>query len=475
MSKKKEKKVVQMLSPENYIRKRSRTLPIYKCWAMKGWEEIGKTHIIVSRKHVNGNISFCFYLVDLFCLGVKDTFFHFNTDETDLMDRISNENAEVEFNEISYTLAHNIIFSAIEFAEEYGFQAHKDFARTTKYFLEEDDDKVEYIDIECGKDGKPMYIDDGEDETTAKKIVKQLEKTAGKGNYEYIQGGFDDVFDSSELTKDIEQQKHLLNAFDLLSDDLQIKVFGKEPEKVYEMALEYDIDTDDIYEIDDAIKLRNYCLMFFTNPDEIDKHLTQFENLFADISITEEFIGEMIEDKNHQTSLFSDEIQELISELDEISFTDTKDISEERMDEIIRKYPDYPVFYYYKYMNIDLLNKNDNRILAYIDLFPDASLLRMSHDRIYSLDVLKNQDISKIFSKYFSDKKQMNSTELYELFLTFALKFTMGLNLEGIIALELYLEDHPFNEDKEAPIWQLTLQIKDRILDGIMNRSETES
>jgi hypothetical protein len=470
MSKKKEKKVVQMLSPENYIRKRSRTLPIYKCWAMKDWEEIGKTHIIVSRKHVNGNISFCFYLVDLFCLGVKDTYFYFNTDETDLMDRISNENQEVEFEEISYTLAHNIIFSAIEFAEEYGFQAHKDFARTTKYFLEEDDDKVEYMDIECGKDGKPMYIDDGEDATTAKKIVNQLEKTAGKGNYEYIQGGFNDIFDSSELTEDIEQQKYLLYALQLLPKDLKTKVFGMEPEKVYKMALEYDMDSDNIYEIDNAIKLKNYCLMFYADKDEIDQQLTQFEDLFADISITNEFIGEMIEDKNHQTSLFSNEIQEIISELDEISFSDTKDISEERMDEIIRKYPDYPVFYYYKYLNIDLLNNNENKILDYIKLFPEATLLRMSNDRVNSLDKLKNQDLSKIFSKYFSDKKQINSTELYELFLTFALKLTMGLNLEGIIALELYLEDHPFNEDKEESVWHLTSQVKEKILDGIMKR-----
>ena len=471
MAKRKDKKVIQFMSPENYIRKRSRTLPIYKCWAMEGWEEIGKTHIIVSRKHVNGNISFCFYLVDIFCLGVKDTFFHFNTEETDLMDRISNENQEVEFKEISYTLAHNIIFSAIEFAEEYGFQPQKDFTRTTRYFLEEDNERVEYMDIECGRNGKPMYINDGEDESTAKRIINQLEKTAGKGNFEYIQGGFDDIFESTVQTEDLEQQKYLINAFQLLPEDLQKIVFGKEPEDVYNIALEYDMDSDDVYEIDNAIKLRNYCLLFYTNTYEIDKHLDQFEDLFADISITNKFIGEMTEDKNHQTSLFPDEFQEILSELDELSFNVKKDISEERMDEVMKIYPNYPVLYYYKYLNFDLFNNNENKILDYKDLFPNATLLRISHDRLSSLDTLKENDISVVFSKYFSGRKQINSTELYELLVTFVMKFAMGLNVEGIIALELYIENYPFNEYKEAPILQLISKLKDKILDGIIKNT----
>jgi hypothetical protein len=150
MAKKKSKKVVQMLSPENYIRQRSRGLPIHKCWITKDWREIGKTSIIISRKHTNGNISFCFYLVDLFCMGVKDTFFEFNTDERDLIERITENNGYNQFEEISYELAHNIIYSAIEFAEEYGFQPHKDFTRTTEFFLEEDDDRIKLINIECG-------------------------------------------------------------------------------------------------------------------------------------------------------------------------------------------------------------------------------------------------------------------------------------------------------------------------------------
>ena len=38
MAKKKKGKVIQMLSPENYIKQRARTLPIYECRINSDWE-----------------------------------------------------------------------------------------------------------------------------------------------------------------------------------------------------------------------------------------------------------------------------------------------------------------------------------------------------------------------------------------------------------------------------------------------------
>jgi len=68
-------KVIQMLSPENYIRKKARMLPIYECWLNNDWEVSGAASIIIARRHTNENITFYLYLVDLYCLGVKDSFY----------------------------------------------------------------------------------------------------------------------------------------------------------------------------------------------------------------------------------------------------------------------------------------------------------------------------------------------------------------------------------------------------------------
>jgi len=61
MANKNKGKVIQMLSPENYIRKKARTLPIYECWLNTDWEESGMATVVIARRHTNENITFCLY------------------------------------------------------------------------------------------------------------------------------------------------------------------------------------------------------------------------------------------------------------------------------------------------------------------------------------------------------------------------------------------------------------------------------
>jgi hypothetical protein len=201
MANKNKGKVVQMLSPENYIRKKARSLPVHECWTNADWEDSGMASIIVSRRHTNGNITLCLYMVDLLCLGVKDSFFKFNITETAFREYLNSIEEKMEMEMIEYVLAHNIILSAVEFAEEYGFKPHKDFTSVTGFMLEEDNDDIELIEIECGRDGKPLYVQGPYDsEATMNKILKQLEKTAGNGNYDFIREGdeFEDDLDDED-------------------------------------------------------------------------------------------------------------------------------------------------------------------------------------------------------------------------------------------------------------------------------------
>ncbi len=173
----------QALRPENYIRDRARALPIYECLVSPEWKETGLIHVVVSRTHTNGNITSCIYLVDLYCLGVKDCFYLFNVTLNYYREKMET----YHFEQISYALAHNIIYSAVAFAEEFGFKPHKDFNSITRFILEEDTEDVELIEVECGKNGMPFYVCGPHDDMKkAGAIIAQLERTAGKGNYEYI-------------------------------------------------------------------------------------------------------------------------------------------------------------------------------------------------------------------------------------------------------------------------------------------------
>ncbi|MDR2775451.1 MAG: hypothetical protein LBC19_12070, partial [Tannerella sp.] len=194
------KKSPQILSPENYIRQRARNLPVFKCFVNDGWEEDGLAHIIVARKHINGNITYCSYLVDLKCLGIKDTLYEFNNPENEFDDYKRNLDAVLHLGECDYDLVHNIIHAGWEYAEDIGFKPHKDFLSITQYMLEEDSDDIPLIEIACGGDnGKPLFIQGPfEDDAIANTIINRLEKKLGAGNFDYILEGYDDFDDMEE-------------------------------------------------------------------------------------------------------------------------------------------------------------------------------------------------------------------------------------------------------------------------------------
>jgi hypothetical protein len=201
---KKKGKIIQMpLSPENYIRTKARSLTLGDCYITKDWDKLGMANILVVRNHTNGNKTVGLFLVDTFCLGLKDTYYVFNIPDSELreiLDQFRNEGGnEAEMIKADYTLVHNIIYGAIDFAAEYGFTPFKDF-NLTRYILEEDDENVELMEIGFGQDGKPAIFV-GKERHPAN-IIAQLDKTAGKGNYGIVYEDDDDEFDSDDEDDD---------------------------------------------------------------------------------------------------------------------------------------------------------------------------------------------------------------------------------------------------------------------------------
>jgi len=144
------------ISPKQYIRTRARNLPLDTCYINHNWKENRMASIFVVRKHSNHNFTFGIYLVDLLALGTKDTFYHFNVNESvlnELLERSEPEN----WMKVPYPLVHNIIYGANDFAEYNGFKLHGDF-ELTQHILEMDTDEVEYIEIEFGKNGEPFLL-----------------------------------------------------------------------------------------------------------------------------------------------------------------------------------------------------------------------------------------------------------------------------------------------------------------------------
>ncbi|NJK95199.1 MAG: hypothetical protein HC905_10055, partial [Bacteroidales bacterium] len=171
-------------SPEDFIRTSARKLPLGECYINERWFESGKASIIVSRKHPDGKITCGFYLVDLYCLGVKDSFYLHAIRESEFENVLDEMSEKEGLLEVDYVLVHNIIYGAVDFAGGYDFMVHKSF-ELTSFLLEDDTENIEFIEVPFGIEGKPGVI--VSDADPQKDIIKLLKKNAGEGNYLVIE------------------------------------------------------------------------------------------------------------------------------------------------------------------------------------------------------------------------------------------------------------------------------------------------
>jgi hypothetical protein len=140
--------------------------------------------VVIAREARYSQITLCSYLLDIWCLGVKDTM------PPRTVDRIKfKEVTEALFElfpgkpqEIPLEVAQGMIFSACEYAENLGFKPHKDFEKSRSHIGEWDGE----IRIECGRDGKPFYVNGPHDDP--KKIMETLKKNRGEDNFDFMIG-----------------------------------------------------------------------------------------------------------------------------------------------------------------------------------------------------------------------------------------------------------------------------------------------
>ena len=169
----KKKQPVKQLSPNEYIKTKARSLPIYKCYINSYWYETEFAYIIVSRQHTNGNFTFGMYFMDIYGRGLYQSNEFFNKTKEFMDDLvyhlIPDEKKTTSIIEIAYSLAHNLIYGAAAFALKLGYKPEKNF-EITKFILEEDNGVIEFIEIGFGKNEKLAQLE--KDENDIKKINK---------------------------------------------------------------------------------------------------------------------------------------------------------------------------------------------------------------------------------------------------------------------------------------------------------------
>lgn len=364
-------KIVQLFQkPENFIKSRARALQLGKCYISEQWDETGIANILVSRKHTNGNFTLGIYLVDLKCLGIKDTTFKFNVSEEELAyyaDFVGG--IEIEYNKV-----HNIIYGAEAFADSCGFKGHKDWV-ITQFILEEDDDSIPLIDIGFGEGGIPAYYV-GPNDSPAKinQILATLDNTVGRENYLFIE---DDEFEEED---------------ELFVEDELNEIQGGKKEPSFKQT--YYIFTEAYrgkFEDSNAITLdEDYITKIWDHKVELG--LYTLDNDLDDI---------IIECSEEYESIFDTKSLESISQINAL----------------LIKNPDIPLFYaelFLQYKLVGLNAKADAIAKKGMQLFPDFLYLRLYVAHAAMVDHELEKGLKLLNNTYYIDQAFPQRTSFSE-------------------------------------------------------------
>jgi hypothetical protein len=178
--------------------------PVHGCWVSAGWSDgltvepardwpdrhregadtTGLVGVVVARETRRGadDVSVCGYLVDTYCLGVKDA----------LGPRVMRRRRLSGFLDGFFDafgggpvvapmeLAAHLVWGSVAYARELGFEPHPDLRRAAGHLPT----LSEACPIRFGDHGRPFYIQGPHDD--AERILRTLDRTTGRDNYHFV-------------------------------------------------------------------------------------------------------------------------------------------------------------------------------------------------------------------------------------------------------------------------------------------------
>ncbi|MFI5457747.1 MAG: hypothetical protein ACHRXM_20080 [Isosphaerales bacterium] len=165
------------------------------------WDE-GIGYLTIARQESEGRLIFAVFLVDVYCLGVKDAFWRAGT-HRDLDDLIRQMEERQRMCAITPACLAKIVKGAVAYAQSFGFAPHPDY-RHASMLLEGIDPSTCPYQFTFGRDGKPFYMQGPYESLAQATAITQRVQDAGghflmaipgggEGDLSAIEGDFDEL------------------------------------------------------------------------------------------------------------------------------------------------------------------------------------------------------------------------------------------------------------------------------------------
>jgi len=165
---------------------RASAAPILHCSASETlWEE-GIGEVLVSRQLSGGSVAFVAFLVDMYCLGVKDVIMNVAPRaqyEANLYQKLKERYTLIP---LKPECARKLVEGAVEYAEDLGLAPHPDYG-TARLIFGDVDAAACQEQYEYGSEGKPFFVAGPHDDAAkCKYVLHSLHQRCGPHGYHFI-------------------------------------------------------------------------------------------------------------------------------------------------------------------------------------------------------------------------------------------------------------------------------------------------
>ena len=160
--------------------------PVHDCWISSGFDEEGIGHLCLTRRLPTGELAVANFLIDRYCLGVKDTLVAIMAPSEYEERMVGRVRRQLGCEPLDPPSLRKMVEGAVEYARGLGFSPDPDYARGRLLFGDLDAAQARR-ECEYGKGGKPVFISGPNDTPErCRFILRMLEEHCGRGNFEFM-------------------------------------------------------------------------------------------------------------------------------------------------------------------------------------------------------------------------------------------------------------------------------------------------
>lgn len=160
--------------------------PILHCATIADiWDE-GIGHVLISRQVSTAQVAFVNFLVDMYCLGIKDVIIEVTSRDQYQRLMYDRLNERYDLQNLKPACARKLVEGSVEYAAQFGIAPHKDY-RIAQLIFGDIDAAACDQEFEYGKDGKPFFVaGPNDDEQRCREIANQLHGSCGPDGYHFV-------------------------------------------------------------------------------------------------------------------------------------------------------------------------------------------------------------------------------------------------------------------------------------------------